>query len=75
MFECQEQVAPEKALGDATVCLHIYESPKTQLGESLPFHPNLGKPPTQAFCLMTEFLNLSIVLVFNFPLQVTSKVL
>nr|BAE33446.1 unnamed protein product [Mus musculus] len=33
VFECQEQVAPEQTLSDATVCLHIHESPKTQLGD------------------------------------------
>lgn len=52
MFECQEQAAPEQTLGDATVCFHIHKSPETQLGESLPSDPDLGKPPTQDFCLM-----------------------
>ncbi|CAO2583477.1 Integrin alpha-X [Lemmus lemmus] len=33
VFECQEQVASVQTLGDATVCLHIYESSKTQLGD------------------------------------------
>ncbi|XP_029335625.1 integrin alpha-X isoform X2 [Mus caroli] len=33
VFECQEQVTPEQTVGDATVCLHIHESPKTQLGD------------------------------------------
>nr|XP_015851387.2 integrin alpha-X isoform X1 [Peromyscus maniculatus bairdii] len=32
VFECQEQVTSVQTLGDATVCLQIYESPKTQLG-------------------------------------------
>ncbi|ERE78869.1 integrin alpha-X [Cricetulus griseus] len=33
VFECQEQVASVQTLGDAIVCLHIYESPRTQLGD------------------------------------------
>lgn len=53
MFECQEQVTREQRLGNATVCLRIYESSKTQRREFLPFDPDLGKPPAQDFCLMT----------------------
>ncbi|XP_050021973.1 integrin alpha-X-like isoform X1 [Alexandromys fortis] len=33
VFECQEQVASVQTLGDATVCLYIYDSSKTQLGD------------------------------------------
>ncbi|KAL1788084.1 integrin alpha-D [Sigmodon hispidus] len=33
VFECQEHGASVQTLGDATVCLHVYESPKTQLGD------------------------------------------
>ncbi|XP_038185108.1 integrin alpha-X isoform X1 [Arvicola amphibius] len=33
VFECQEQVASVQTLADATVCLHIYDSSKTQLGD------------------------------------------
>ncbi|XP_040609474.1 integrin alpha-X isoform X2 [Mesocricetus auratus] len=33
VFECQEQVAPIQTLGDAAICLNIYESPQTQLGD------------------------------------------
>ncbi|XP_028741481.2 LOW QUALITY PROTEIN: integrin alpha-X-like [Peromyscus leucopus] len=33
VFECQEQVTSVQTLGDATVCLQVYESPKTQLGD------------------------------------------
>ncbi|XP_029414902.1 integrin alpha-X isoform X2 [Nannospalax galili] len=32
VFECQEQVTSVRALSNVTVCLQIYESPKTQLG-------------------------------------------
>lgn len=39
VFECQEQVASVQTLGDATVCLYIYDSSKTQLGEFLAFDP------------------------------------
>ncbi|XP_028625198.1 integrin alpha-X isoform X1 [Grammomys surdaster] len=34
VFECQEQVTPEQILGDATVCLDIYEISNTQLGKT-----------------------------------------
>ncbi|XP_012789802.2 integrin alpha-X [Sorex araneus] len=30
--ECQEQMAPVQTLGEANVCLEIYQSPKSQLG-------------------------------------------
>ncbi|XP_051049069.1 integrin alpha-X [Phodopus roborovskii] len=33
VFECEEQVAPVQSLGDAIVCLNIYESSRTQLGD------------------------------------------
>ncbi|XP_040828895.1 integrin alpha-X isoform X2 [Ochotona curzoniae] len=33
VFECQEQVAPAQALGDATICLRVYEISKTQLDD------------------------------------------
>ncbi|XP_008591417.1 PREDICTED: integrin alpha-X [Galeopterus variegatus] len=33
LFECQEQVASVKDLGEANICLHIYESPKNRLGD------------------------------------------
>ncbi|XP_032957028.1 integrin alpha-X [Rhinolophus ferrumequinum] len=32
MSECREQTPSFQTLGDATVCLHVYESTKTQLG-------------------------------------------
>ncbi|XP_037670862.1 integrin alpha-X isoform X2 [Choloepus didactylus] len=32
VFECRDQVAPVQELGVAMVCLHIYESAKTRLG-------------------------------------------
>ncbi|XP_021501487.2 integrin alpha-X isoform X1 [Meriones unguiculatus] len=44
VFECREQATPVQTLGDANVCLHIYESPKTQLGDlqsSVTFHLTL----------------------------------
>lgn len=45
VFECQEQVVSVQTLGDATVCLQIYDSSKTRLGEFLPFDPpDLWKP-------------------------------
>ncbi|XP_058567311.1 integrin alpha-X-like isoform X2 [Neofelis nebulosa] len=33
VFECREETASVKALGDANVCLRIYESPKNRLGD------------------------------------------
>ncbi|KAG8513652.1 Integrin alpha-D, partial [Galemys pyrenaicus] len=33
VFECQEQVAPVKDLGEASICLQIYESPKPRLAD------------------------------------------
>uniref|UniRef100_A0A673UWB4 Integrin subunit alpha D n=3 Tax=Suricata suricatta TaxID=37032 RepID=A0A673UWB4_SURSU len=33
VFECQDETASVKALGDAKVCLHIFESLKNQLGD------------------------------------------
>nr|XP_051690911.1 integrin alpha-X isoform X1 [Oryctolagus cuniculus] len=33
VFECREPAASLQALGDAFVCLQVYESPKNQLGE------------------------------------------
>ncbi|KAI5131979.1 Integrin Alpha-X [Manis pentadactyla] len=33
VFECQEQKPSVRTLGDANVCLHIYESPKNKLGD------------------------------------------
>ncbi|XP_077616431.1 integrin alpha-X [Crocuta crocuta] len=32
-FECREETDSAKALGGANVCLHVYESPKNQLGD------------------------------------------
>ncbi|XP_027466481.2 integrin alpha-X-like isoform X2 [Zalophus californianus] len=33
LFECREETSSVNALGDANVCLHIYESPKNRLGD------------------------------------------
>ncbi|KAK2506729.1 hypothetical protein MC885_017788 [Smutsia gigantea] len=33
VFECQEQKPAVRTLGDANVCLHIFESPKNKLGD------------------------------------------
>ncbi|XP_036889544.1 LOW QUALITY PROTEIN: integrin alpha-D-like, partial [Sturnira hondurensis] len=33
VYECQEHTSSVQELGDANVCLHVYESPKTRLGD------------------------------------------
>ncbi|KAM5328037.1 integrin alpha-D-like isoform 2-T2 [Glossophaga mutica] len=33
VYECQEHTSSVQDLGDASVCLHVYESPKTRLGD------------------------------------------
>lgn len=72
MFECQEQTSSFQELGDANICLHVYESPKKQLGEfSLTqdtLMPGVPLPKTPTACLAScppwEFLVLS---AFSIP--------
>ena len=83
VYECQQLGTFPHDLGEATVCLHVSQSPKNQLGES--FAPltqdalTLGRPrapvSSLAPCPPGEFLLLSAFSILHFPLQLTSKAL
>ncbi|ELW66316.1 Integrin alpha-X [Tupaia chinensis] len=64
VYECQEQVAPVRTLGDATVCLHIYKSSKNRLSDlqsSVTFDLALdpGRPSSRAVFKETNTRTLS----------------
>ncbi|XP_045316297.1 integrin alpha-X isoform X1 [Leopardus geoffroyi] len=70
VFECREETASVKALGDANVCLRIYESPKNQLGDlqsSVTFDLTLdpGRQNPRAIFEETKARNLTHVRVLG----------
>ncbi|XP_046943146.1 integrin alpha-X-like isoform X3 [Lynx rufus] len=70
VFECREETDSVKALGDANVCLRIYESPKNQLGDlqsSVTFDLTLdpGRQNPRAIFEETKARNLTHVRVLG----------
>uniref|UniRef100_A0A8C0L770 Integrin subunit alpha X n=1 Tax=Canis lupus dingo TaxID=286419 RepID=A0A8C0L770_CANLU len=68
--ECREKTSSVKALGDANVCLHIYESPKNRLGDlqsSVTFDLTLdpGRQSPRAIFEETKTRNLTRVQVLG----------
>ncbi|XP_035974885.1 integrin alpha-X isoform X2 [Halichoerus grypus] len=70
LFECREETSSVNALGDANVCLHIYESPKNRLGNlqsSVTFDLTLdpGRQSPRAIFEETKTWNLTRVRVLG----------
>ncbi|XP_032698651.1 integrin alpha-X isoform X3 [Lontra canadensis] len=70
LFECREETSSVNALGDANVCLHIYESPKNRLGDlqsSVTFDLTLdpGRQSPRAIFEETKTRNLTRVRVLG----------
>nr|XP_012423777.1 PREDICTED: integrin alpha-X isoform X2 [Odobenus rosmarus divergens] len=70
LFECREETSSVNALGDANVCLHIYESPKNRLGDlqsSVTFDLTLdpGRQSPRAIFEETKTWNLTRVRVLG----------
>ncbi|XP_022382124.1 integrin alpha-X isoform X2 [Enhydra lutris kenyoni] len=70
LFECREETSSVNALGDANVCLHIYESPKNRLGDlqsSVTFDLTLdpGRQSPRAVFEETKTRNLTRVRVLG----------
>ncbi|XP_044089224.1 integrin alpha-X [Neovison vison] len=70
LFECREETSSVNALGDANVCLRIYESPKNRLGDlqsSVTFDLTLdpGRQSPRAIFEETKTRNLTRVRVLG----------